>query len=158
MKVDTPPLLEASACFVHSCAPALFIVFFGVPLPYINLSLFCLLCAAAFSHLLPLLVPTWLCSACPRTEARKPSSHLAFRGPLRLRGFQCCTLDMLCLWPTAPTSIFLFPPFWSSFHMVSTDFVPSHLPPHTLASLAALGAPSSRSLLRTHLLGNRTSS
>ncbi|XP_075829189.1 putative palmitoyltransferase ZDHHC24 isoform X1 [Microtus pennsylvanicus] len=45
-------------------------------------------------------------SACPPTEAGKPSSHLAFRGPLRLRGFQCCNLDMLCLWPTAPTSIF----------------------------------------------------
>ncbi|XP_041517919.1 probable palmitoyltransferase ZDHHC24 isoform X1 [Microtus oregoni] len=44
----------------------------------------------------------------------------------------------------------LFPPFWSSFHLVSTDFVPSRLPPHTLASLAALGAPSSRQVSTAH--------
>lgn len=45
----------------------------------------------------------------------------------------------------------LFVPFWSSFLLVSTDFVPSRLPPHTLACPAALGAPYFRSLLHTDL-------
>lgn len=128
------------------------------------------MCAACSCFLLPLLAPTWPLPG-PSSSWTGTSQALSVENPaplastsqepLRLRGFQGCILHRFCLWPHLKLRLrnfHLYLPFWSSFHLVSTDFVSctlvwkiSPLPRNTLACLAALGAPPSLQVFTAHI-------